>query len=314
MAKLAISLLTYNSEKYLEYALKSIETQEFRGFELIVRDNNSTDESAAFASRLAPYAIVISQKTNDGFSRAHNATIRDTTSEYVCILNPDLALSENYLDVCISFLDSHPEVGAVSGLLIRVKSLTETGSSDIIDSSGLYLSKTGRVFNLFAGKPLSAVSKPLRVLGTPATAAVYRRSALDDVAIRGEYFDEDFFMYKEDVDLALRLALRRWEVYTIPWCRAWHVRSTSSKIFSRPSLFVNRLSYRNHWYMLIKSVPRKFFIRYGFLIVFFEFCKFLYLIFAEPSTLLALADVRKNAKKMFEKRKNIMARKTAEIS
>lgn len=314
MTKIAISLLLYNSKKYLGHALKSIETQEFRDFELIVRDNNSTDESAAFASRLAPYARVILQRTNDGFSRAHNATIRDSTSEYVCILNPDLALSENYLGECVSFLDSHPDVGAVSGLLVRVKSLTETGNSDIIDSSGLYLSKTGRVSNLFAGKFLSDVLQPLRVLGVSATAAVYRRSALEDVAILGEYLDEDFFMYKEDVDLAMRLALRGWSAYTLPSCNAWHVRSTAPKIFARPSAFINRLSYRNHWYVLIKSIPWKFLSRYGLLVALFEFGKLLYLIFAEPITLSALADVRKNAKKMFEKRKIIMARKTAELS
>lgn len=313
MARIVISLLTYNSEKYLEHVLKSIARQTFHDFELVIRDNNSTDGSAAFASCIVPYARVIMQKTNDGFSRAHNATIRETSSEYVCILNPDIVLSEQYFGECVSFLDAHPSVGAVSGLLIRVKSLTETGKSDTIDSSGLRFSAFGRATNLFAGKPLSVVLGPLRVLGVSATAAVYRRSALEDVAVHSEYFDEDFFMYKEDIDLALRFALRGWEAYTLPSCRAWHVRSTAQKIFERPSVFINQLSYRNHWYVLIKSVPEKFFIQYGFLIAFFECCKFLYILFAEPRTLTVFADVLRNAKKMLEKRKIIMARKTVEL-
>ena len=280
MAKIVVSLLTYNSAKHLELCLAHIAAQTFNDFELVCRDNNSTDDSVALVSRLAPGCRVISQKTNDGFSRGHNATIRETQSEYVCILNADVALLPSYFDECIAFLDRNPAAGAVSGLLLKTNTLTEKPADGIIDSSGIELLKTGECRNANAGKPASVCGDTTRVLGVPATAAVYRRSALEDVAMeiggRKEYFDEDFFMYKEDVDLAVRFALRGWEAYTLPLTRAHHIRSTAPKRFVRPSSFINRLSYRNHCFLLINTIPTDVFKRYWLWIALYECVKFLY--------------------------------------
>lgn len=313
MPKVVISLLTYNSEQHCARCLMSIATQTFRDTLLVCRDNNSSDKSVEMVTRLALDARVIAQKVNDGFSRGHNTTIRETRSDYVCILNPDLVLDAEYLAECVSFLDAHPRVGAVSGLLARMKQLTDGVSGGIIDSSGIYFSKTGRATNMYAGKPVSFVTQPLRVIGVAATAALYRRTALEDTAMEGEYFDEDFFMYKEDVDMALRLKLRGWEAYTLPSARAWHVRSTDQRMLVRPSSFINRLSYRNHWFVLVKSVPREYYLRYGLFIAFFEMGKFVYLLFTEFSTLAALGDVRRMAKKICAKRAIIMARRTSTL-
>lgn len=308
MAKLVVSLLTYNSKQYLSDCLTSIANQTFRDFELYCRDNNSSDGSAEVVRATYSSAHVVQSSTNDGFARGHNATIRETDSEYLCILNHDLILDANYFQDCVAFLDAHPHVASVSGMLARMHPLTVNGKGDMIDSSGIVFGKTGRAVNLYAGKPLALVSQPLRVLGVAATAAIYRRTAIEDIAIDGEIFDEDFFMYKEDVDLALRLKLRGWEAYTIPRARAWHVRSTDQRILARRFSFINRLSYRNHWFILIKSVPREQYFVYGPLIALFELAKFFYLLVAERSTLRVLGDVWRLRKKMFAKREIIMSR------
>lgn len=314
MTKLVVSLVTYNSTQYLPDCLTSLANQTFRNFELYCRDNNSSDGSAEVVRAAYPFAHVVQSPTNDGFARGHNTTFRETDSEYLCILNHDLILDFNYFQECVAFLDAHPHVASVSGLLARMHPLTVKGKSDRIDSSGIVLKKTGRVVNLYAGKPLSLVSEPLRVLGVAATAAIYRRTALEDIAIDGEIFDEDFFMYKEDVDLALRLKLRGWESYTLPHARARHVRSTDPRMLVRSSPLINRLSYRNHWFVLIKSVPREQYLRYGLLIAFFELAKFFYLLVSEWSTLSALGDVMRLRKKMFAKRALIMSRQKESLS
>lgn len=316
--KLIVSLLTYNSALYLPECLKSIERQTFQDFELVCRDNNSSDDTPQVLQRMVTGGRAVLTPTNDGFSRGHNATIRETSSEYVCILNPDLVLAAHYFAECVAFLDAHPRTAAVSGLLMRVRALTERPESAIIDSSGIVLSRTGRAYNKGAGKGFSASARTVPVLGVPATAVVYRRAALEDVALdidgRREFFDEDFFMYKEDVDLALRLVLRGWQAATINAVRAYHIRSTDPKLFVRPSPFANSLSYRNHWFVLIKDMPRSFLLRNGLLIFTYELAKVLYLLAREPRTLTALCDVVKLSKKMFVKRALIMKRKTAPLA
>lgn len=311
--KLTVSLLTYNSAAYLSPCLASIAAQTFQDLELVCRDNHSSDESVTMVRRYAPKATIVEEPLNRGFSGGHNATIFETESEYVCVLNPDLVLEPQYLEECITFLDAHPRVGAVSGLLIRTRSLTDLPEHGIIDASGIALLRTGRVVLTDAGKSEKGVSQAARVYGVPATAAVYRRSALEDIAVEidgtREYFDEDFFMYKEDVDLAVRLSLRGWDAYVVPAARAYHIRSTDYQLLRRSSPFINLLSYRNHWLLLIKSIPRSFLFRNGFLILLFEIAKGAYLLFREPCTLGALADVWRLKKKMMRKRKLIMTRK-----
>ncbi|MBI4252777.1 glycosyltransferase family 2 protein [Candidatus Uhrbacteria bacterium] len=355
MPKLVVSLVTYNSKNTLARCLESVANQTFRDFELICRDNHSSDGSADGVRRAYPSAHCIQSPTNEGFSRAHNATIRDTTSPYLCILNADLILDPSYFEECVSFLDAHHGAAAVSGLLVKVHSLTEPVHSDTIDSSGIVLFRTGRAANADAGKSIEAFKKITQRIGVPATAAVYRRAALEDISLkictcqrmrhsqsdgvqggsderskaymeirrrapelatqqsadcecRIEYFDEDFFMYKEDVDVALRLTLRGWRSYAIPTSRAYHMRSTDENILKRPSPFINRLSYRNHWFVLLKDLPRSFWLRNGFRILFFESAKLLYLLMREPSTLAALFDVLKLREKMLQKRAFIMER------
>lgn len=305
--KLIVSLITYNSAAYLSSCLASIATQTFQDFELVCRDNHSSDDSVTMVRRYAPEASIVEEPLNRGFSGGHNTTICKTESEYVCVLNPDLVLEPQYLEECIAFLDTHPRVGAVSGLLIRTRSLTDLPDHGIIDCSGIMLLRTGRVVLTDAGKSDKAVSQTARrVYGVPATAAIYRRSALEDIALEidgaREYFDEDFFMYKEDIDLAVRLSLCGWDAYVVPAARAYHIRSTDYQLLRRSSPFINLLSYRNHWLLLIKSIPRSFLLRNGFWILLFEIAKFFYLLIHEPRTLTALFDVLKLREKMLKKR------------
>lgn len=309
--KAVISLLTYNSGAYIPECLTSIERQTFKDFELVCRDNHSSDASVEALRGHAPEARVVLEPINRGFSGGHNTTIRETTSEYVCILNPDLVLEPRYVETCVAFLARHPRAAAVSGLLIRTRSLTDLPEQGIIDASGITLLRTGRAVLTDAGKPSQTVTQPTRVFGVPATAAVYRRSALESVAVEidgvREYFDEDFFMYKEDVDLALRLSLRGWESFVIPSVCAYHIRSTDYQLLRRSSPSINRLSYRNHWLLLIKSTPRSFLIRNGGWILLFELAKFLFLLIREARTLGAFAEVWRLRKKMVKKRRIIMS-------
>lgn len=305
--KLCISLVTYNGEQYLQSCLESIAKQSFQNFELVILDNGSSDKTIEIVKRYAPTAHIIQSEKNLGFSGGHNKIIKESDSEYVCVLNQDCVLEPTYLNECIQFLDMHGDVGSTTGLLIKVPSLTERGPCDIVDAYGLVISSHLSVKNYRQGVPISAIKNEEEVGGVPATAALYRRSALDDIAHEdGTFFDEDFFMYKEDIDLALRLRLRGWRAYGIPEAQGYHIRTTQPALFSRKSQRINEWSYRNHFYILIKDIPRSFLLRNGIRIGVYELAKFFYLLIFETKTLRVLPEVWKMRKKMLTKRAWIM--------
>lgn len=312
MKKIVISLVTYNGGEHIQPCLEGIARQTGVGYELVVFDNASSDSTSASIVRLASQAQCIASEQNVGFAAAHNQVMRVTDSDYVCVLNQDCLLEPDYLYRCAEFLDSHPDVASVTGLLIRVPSLTERGPCDTVDAYGMYMTPWAHVTNYRQNTLAKEIQHDQEVIGVSATAAVYRRSALQDVACdAGEVFDEDFFMYKEDVDLALRLRLRRWRAYALNNTRAYHIRTTQPALFSRESQRINEWSYRNNWYILMKDIPLSMWMKNGLWIGLYEWLKFFYLLTFETQTLHVLPDVWKNRKKMLAKRAQIMKRRNS---
>lgn len=313
----SISLVTFNGENDIPLCLRSIGLQTIRPNEYAIIDNNSNDSSVRHILKESVEADITISDHNDGFGRAHNLNIRKSTSDYILILNQDLVLDTNYCEALIHFLNEHPDVGSVTGKILRVAALDSIPANLGIDACGISVSVSLHVSNTHSGKKSDQCKHDHEVFGVPATCALYRRSALEDCAIDKngikEYFDEDFFMYKEDVDLAYRLRLRGWKSYCITRAIAYHVRTAKSAylVMNRGSAPVRYWSYRNHWYVLIKNIPLQLVWRIGFFVVAYELGKFLYLILFERSTLAALIDVKKNYKTMLKKRNNIQLHASA---
>ncbi len=308
---IAISLVVYNGEKYLEECLRSIKSQTYRDFSLTVLDNASTDSSLAVVRRTYPDCTIIREKENTGFARAHNRVIRDTLSDAILILNQDCVLDPGYIERCVDVLIHNDLCASLTGVLYRTDTLTATPSAGTLDTLGLGLSRTFHIKNCFAGKKfLYLPHEPFTMFGVSATAALYRRSALEDIAIPRdgsiEYFDEDFFMYKEDVDLAFRLYRQGWTAFCQPSARGYHVRSTTSALLVRNNAWINRISYRNHWWFLWKNIDGPLLVRYGFFIAFYEAAKFLYLFIFEHNTVRGLWDAWRLRTVMLAKRASIL--------
>ena len=327
MAKVSIHLVTWNAEKYLENCLNSVLNQISKDYFVLVIDNGSSDKTAQimeeqfipiFGQRLR----FLKNKENLGFAKAHNQAILWTDSEYVLTLNQDVVLADNFLTEVIKFLDEHKDVGAVSGKVLRAifeksEDLKNVKKTDIIDSLGLKIFKSQRVVDIAAGeKDAGQFEKIEEIFGVSANSAVYRRSALNDVRYGDEFFDNDFFSYKEDVDLAYRLQWRNWKCYYLPQMICHHERSAKSKekisglgaikLRRHKTKFVNYYSYKNHLFILLKNLSAKNFFRYFFQIFFYELGKFLYILFFEWKTLSGLKDFFARYNKMKEKRMFIM--------
>lgn len=322
--KVSINLVTWNGKKYLPHCLDSIAKQTFRDFSLFILDNGSTDGTVEYLKNsLLPVTNCRLEfnEENIGFAAGHNQAIRATEGDYVLMLNQDIILEPNFLEEIIKFLDNK-EVAAVTGKLLYWD-FANNQKTDLIDSVGIKIFKNHRAIELGAGEmDLEEWSAPREVFGISGAAPVYRRSALSEVAINGEIFDEDFFSYKEDLDLAYRLRLAGFKAWLIPTARGYHDRSARSvaktdsavvKARKSKSSFVNYHSYKNHLFFLLKDVPAGVWWRYGYLIKWYEFKKFIYLLIFETRTLGSLGEFFKKFSRMWKKRKWIMKNKKADM-
>jgi GT2 family glycosyltransferase len=310
--RITISLLTWNGSKYLPWLLKSLEAQTFQDWELLVLDNDSKDDSVNVVKENYPPAKIIKQKTNIGFAKGHNLLINWSKSDYVLFLNQDAILAEDYLAKTVEWLDNNPNVATVSGKLLYWN-FSETALTKTIDSFGLKINRQRKVIDWQQGTEDYKINNK-EVFGVSGAIFLARRAALETIKIpRGkeyfEYFDEDFFAYKEDVDLAWRLRLRGWENWLITDTKAHHHRTVASAQSMRQSRkdrgMANKLSYRNHLATVYKNSFAVNVWKDIFYILFYEVKKFIYLLIFERKTLAGLFSFFSLRAKLKQKKKHI---------
>ena len=311
---ITISLVVWNGRQYLPRCLESIANQDLQDFELLILDNGSTDGTRDFLERLDPEKYHIRTieylPKNIGFAAGHNSLFRQARGEFVLCLNQDVELGKNYLSEIIAFFTKNPRAGSAAGILWR----SENGEK-IIDSAGLKIFRNRRIAEIGV-----AEERPKEVFGVSAAAAVYRMAALRDVAEnaggRDCFFDEDFFSYKEDVDLAWRLRHRGWQSFVLPVSGA-HIRSAKAEgdsqiktIFGRAkkSALANFNSQKNHLFVIVKNDFLRNVIIDIIPVLWYELRKFIYIILFEWRTIPAYFVFIAGLPKMLKKRKEIMAK------
>lgn len=319
----SIIILTYNSEKYIENCLKSVSGQTYDNIEVLIVDNNSKDNSveiiknclSAEASAQAGNFRFIENPINLGYAGGNNIGIKQSRGEYVILINPDVVLDKNFVQEIVSEFEKDPKIGSVQG---KIYQMNKGVKINIIDTVGFEFFKSGRIIDKGQGEQGNGqYNKSCEIFGVNGAAAVYRRETLNDVELKEEYFDEDFFCYAEDFDLACRARLRGWKSIFNPKAIAWHDRTSSKSVsggwkeFRRTrksqSLWMRRISWRNMWLAFIKNLPLKSFFHPQFLKRQIKFG--LYLLFFESRVLLAKFSIIKLLPKMIEKRKFIMKNK-----
>lgn len=324
LPKVTIQIVTWNSLKYLPFCLKSIFSQTYRDFQVLVVDNNSQDGTVSFLRNNYPDVTVFQNKKNLGFAKANNQGIKLFNSPYVVLCNPDIIMDNDWLEKIISRADSekYSDYGSFGGKLLKLKVINadygEFDKTNIIDSCGLKISKNHQIAEIGAGKENCDLNEG-EVFGHSGALVMYRRIALDNCLYKsksnlsGEYFDEDFFFYKEDVDLAWRMQLAGFKSLFVPEANAYHVRSLAKQdVPSVMGLIKNRkcqsamarqYSYRNHWLMLIKNESIKNLIKYSPFIFWYELKKMIYILLFEWSTWPAFGQVIAALPKIIKKRR-----------
>ncbi|MBU1029256.1 glycosyltransferase family 2 protein, partial [Patescibacteria group bacterium] len=334
MSKVVVSIISWNHAKYLADVLNSVLAQTYPDISIVVVDNGSTDGSSDLVREKFPEVGLLRNTNNLGFSRAHNQVIAYTRANFtqlndledlfVLVLNPDIILQTDFIAKLMDRAAHRTDIGSAGGKLLRLfqtmdGDLLEKEFSDVVDSTGIRMFKSRRAVDRNSGqRDNGRFERVEEVFGITGAAVLYRLSALVDVAPDGNYFDEDFFAYKEDIDLAWRLRLRGWKALYIPDAIGYHHRhlAGSEKVSilallrgrKNRSRFLSRLSYRNHLLMLLKN-EQLLNVLIDFPRIWFqETRKALYLIFFEPTTWFsAMLDVIRYLPRTLKKRRAIMA-------
>jgi len=318
MNKLAsIIILTYNSAKYIENCLGSVFNQTHKNFEILVIDNNSKDETMSRIERIGNNAKIelILNKENTGYAAGNNLGIRKSRGEYIFLVNPDVVLDTGFVKEIIDEFEKDSTVGSMQG---KIYQLIGNQKTKIIDTLGFEVFKSGRIIDKGQGnKDNGKYDEKKEIFGVNGAVPAYRRRALNEVKLREEYLDEDFFCYVEDIDLAWRLKSMGWKSFFLPTAIAWHDRTSSKSISGgwkkfretrkSQSLWMRKISWRNTWLLFVKNLPFSWFFRPQFLKRQIKF--FFYLLFFEPRVLFSVFEIIKLLPKMIKKREVILSRK-----
>jgi GT2 family glycosyltransferase len=249
------AVVTFNSARYICRCLEAVLRQQGVRLEIVVVDNASTDGTAAALGGFRGRLRVIRCDRNLGFAEAQNRAIRATAADWVLTLNPDVLLRPGFIRALVEAGQADPEAGAVCGKLLSIGPGFVPLDEARIDSTGICFSPALRHFDRGWGEPdRGAYANPEYVFGASAAAALYRRAMIDDVSIGGDFFDPDFFVYREDADVAWRAQLLGWRTLYTPAAEAFHVRSvTPANRRSQPAI-VNMHSVKNRFLMRAKNI------------------------------------------------------------
>jgi GT2 family glycosyltransferase len=301
MVKVAVNIVTFNSASDITACLDSLKGQTFRDFQIHVLDNASSDNTL---ERLSPYDIQVTRSGwNTGFAKAHNDLIRAFPSEYILMLNPDTELRADFLERLVDALEARPDAASAAGKLLRMDGMT-------IDSTGIIMLREQRHLDRGADEPdLGQYDKPEDIFGPSGAAALYRLRALEDVAFDGQYFDEDFFAYREDADLAWRCRLMGWNAIYVPSAVALHRRRVTPERRSELPAIINYHSVKNRFLMRLNNMTAGLYRRNFLRITARDAAVIGYVVVAEWKSLGALFYVLHHLPRLWKKRRAIQARR-----
>lgn len=240
MSAVTVVVPTWNGGEMLGRCLGALRRQVLSPARIVVVDNGSTDRSDEVLAGF-PEADVIRFERNRGFAAAVNAGIGASDTELVALLNNDAEAESGWLEASVAALEGE-RVGMVASKIV------DADDAGRIDGIGLEVGAGGDPRQIARGEPDGpAFASPREVFGPIAAAALYRREVFEEVGL----FDERFFAYLEDVDLAWRARRAGWRCAYAPDALVRHRRASSARRMPRR---VRYLLWRNHVWLMAKNM------------------------------------------------------------
>jgi GT2 family glycosyltransferase len=292
--KVSVNIVTFNSARDIAACLESLHRQTFQDFHIHILDNASSDDTLKL---IEPFDVDYMERSpvNTGFCKAHNELGRRFPSEYVLFLNPDTVLTPTFIEELVSALDGRPEAASASGKLIRMDSKT-------VDSTGIIMLREQR--HLDRGEWM----EPGEIFGPSGAASMYRRKALEDVAIDGQYMDEDFFAYREDADLSWRCRLFGWTSIYVPSALAQHRRRVTPERRAELPRIINYHGVKNRFLLRINNMTGNLYRRDFWRITKRDAAVIGYVLLREWSSIPAFFYIVRHLPRLLRKRRRIQSR------
>ncbi|MGQ7884809.1 glycosyltransferase family 2 protein [Paenibacillus sp. WC2504] len=302
MYTVSIHIVTYNSSEHIDDCLNAVIMQSYPINQIVIIDNASKDNTLEKLQKWSDRILLVKNTKNNGFAGGHNQALRMTDTDFCLILNPDVVLDEDYVLKTIEAIENTPSAGSSTGKLLF------KADPKHIDSTGLIINKARRAFDRGAHQSSEGFQLPEEVFGASGAAAMYSRKMINDISLDGEFFDEDFFAYKEDVDVAWRAQLLGWKAQYEPSAIAYHERGWKEGGRSSKPLFVRRLSYINRYKMMVKNDTVPAMLKHIVPLLIYECLSLAYSLLREPKLLGAWADFFRNYSDLRKKRQSIRSK------
>ena len=235
---LSIVIVNYNTERLLRSCLESV----YAGangtpLTIWVVDNNSHDSSVAMVKSFFPKVQVIENRCNVGFSKANNAVISRSESDYILLLNPDTLIIENAIEQMVKFMEEHPTVGIAGCKVLNRDGTLQLACRRSIPTPRVAFFRLTGLSKLFPKSRIMAeynltYTNPEQTHEVGAVSGAFlmiRRKAVEEIGL----LDERFFMYGEELDWCLRAKRAGWAVMYHPAAQIIHYKGESTKHNSR---------------------------------------------------------------------------------
>ena len=221
--------------------LDSLSQSDFKSYEVIVVDNGSVDGSRQMIEEKYPWVRLVKNKSNMGFAIACNQGIKMARGDYISLLNNDIEVNPDWLAELYKGIERHPECGMGTSKMMFLH-----------DRESFY--SAGDLFHAWSAgggrgqgeKDFGQFDREEYVFGACAGAGIYRRDMIKRIGL----FDEDFFIFAEDVDLNLRAQLRGYKTVYLPKAKVYHIGTATVGLYSDRYVYLCK---RNDIFVLIKN-------------------------------------------------------------
>jgi len=251
MADLSVILVNYNGRRFLEPCLESlINENRLIPLEIIFVDNASTDGSAEFVKRYFSDVTVIRNKKNAGFSRANNRGFAYSGADLILFLNTDTVVEPGALKKMVDWMNTHPDTGALGPVLYGSDDRYQvsfggrrTFVSELLEKTLLNTVRRKKIARM-ARTRKSRRKKTPRVIRSKKTVWLSGAALLvrRDAFVEAGGFDENYFLYFEDIDVCYRIGQEGWKVKVLPRVRIYHEGGASTAALSLRSRYYYRQS------------------------------------------------------------------------
>ncbi|MBN2571587.1 MAG: glycosyltransferase [Ignavibacteriales bacterium] len=255
MIDISIVIVNFNVKDALDNCLSSIykSNTSSHNLEIFLVDNNSFDGSVELIKKKYPHIQLIENNKNLGFSKANNIALKLVNGKYILILNPDTILEEGTFQKLIDFINNNPKTGVVTSKLIKANGKLDPACKRSFPSLRVALPRLLGLSKLFPksrifGKYNLSYLDENKIHEVDAVNGAFMfmpKNVLDEVGL----FDEDYFMYGEDIDLCFRIKKKGYKIFYLPEVNTIHLKGESTR--------KSKISYVNNFYGAMSIFVKK---------------------------------------------------------